>query len=572
MSRFLQLGPIEAFPPGGHTAKIEKHQLAVLRTDQGDVHVVDNRCPHEGYPLAQGKLDGCVLTCAWHNWKFDVRDGHATFGGEGVRVFPCRVRDGVLEVDLTEPDPEKLRAGYLKSLREGLFKYDNGRVFRDGIRLLQSGLSPRGLLLEAMRYDAIHAEYGTTHVLPMAADACRQFESFSELEVMHPIGNVLDLCGESNVRMPRRSVPDPAMNGTRDEVLRAIESEDLSRAEAIVRGAILSGTPLSEVDAWIYDACADHFLDFGHPLIYIVKAQEFFAEIPNVDRETLADIYGAMTYSIGVGTREDTLPYMRSYFRRFESVENELSSLFDKQLLDAPFDVERFRLAVLEGSTQEACDALFSALRAGVSTERIAIALVGAAAERLFRFDLDIERSLGVAENWLWATHRFTFASAVRNAVLRHKTPKSLRLLVQTLAFTHSGRKMDMPVDRRGNFTGEPASAEDIVQSIETKDPDRAVRRIVGYLESRVPIADLRRALFLYCTRDPFVRPIYAAHAIKVAVAAFEEYETHGDRTALLGAARFLASPVVNERRVERTITQSIRWVVDGQTPKKLTQ
>lgn len=572
MSRFLQLGPIDEFPPGGHTAKIEKHQLAVLRTEQGDVHVIDNRCPHEGYPLAQGKLDGCVLTCAWHNWKFDVRDGLAVLGGEGVRVFPCRVREGMLEVDVTEPDSEKLRAGYLKSLREGLFKYENGRVFRDALRLLQAGLSPRALLLEAMRYDAIHAEYGTTHVLPMGADACRQFECFAELEVMHPIGHVLDLCGESNVRMARRPVPEPAGNGTGDEVVKAIEAEDLSRAEALVRGAILSGVSLAEVDAWLYDACADHFLDFGHPLIYIVKAQEFFAHMQDVDRETLADIYGAMTYSIGVGTREDTLPYMRSYFRRFEAVEGELSSLFDKHRPDAPFDVERFRLVALEGSTQEACDALFSALRAGVSPERIAIALVHAASERLFRFDLDIERSLGVAENWLWATHRFTFASAVRNAVLRYKAPKALRLLVQTLAFTHTGRKMDMPVERRGDMTGEPASVDDIVESLASKDPDRAVRRIVGYLESGAPIADLRRAVFRYCTRDPFVRPIYVAHAIKVAVAAFEEYETHGDRASLLGAARFLASPVVCERRVERSISQSIRWVVDGQTPKKLTQ
>lgn len=572
MSRFLQLGPIDAFPPGGHTAKIEKHQLAVLRTDEGDVHVVDNRCPHEGYPLAQGKLDGCVLTCAWHNWKFDVRDGLAVLGGEGVRVFPCRVREGVLEVDLTEPDPEKLKAGYLKSLHEGLFKYDNGRVFRDGLRLLHSGLSPRALLLEAMHYDALHAEYGTTHVLPMAADACRQFECFTDLEVMHPIGNVLDLCGESNVRMPRRSIPEPVVNGTGDEVVKAIESEDLSRAEAIVRGAILSGAPRTEVEAWLYDACADHFLDFGHPLIYMVKVQEFFAEMKDVARETLADIYGAMTYSIGVGTREDTLPYMRSYFRRFEAVESELSSLFDKHDPDAPFDVERFRHIVLEGSTQEACDALFSALRARVSPERIAISLVGAAAERLFRFDLDIERNLGVAENWLWATHRFTFASAVRNAVLRHKTPKSLRLLVQTLAFTHTGRKMDSPVERRCDVTAESASVDDVVASLASKDPNRAVRRIVGYLDSGAPIADLRRAVFRYCTRDPFVRPIYVAHAVKLSVAAFEEYETHGDRAPLLGAARFLASPIVNERRVERSITQSIRWVADGQTPKKLTQ
>jgi nitrite reductase/ring-hydroxylating ferredoxin subunit len=572
MSRFLQLGPIEAYPPGGHTAKIEKQQLAVLRTEQGDVHIVDNRCPHEGYPLAQGKLDGCILTCAWHNWKFDVRDGLAVLGGEGVRVFPCRVREGVLEVDLAEPDPEKLKAGYLKSLREGLAKYDNGRVFRDGLRLLRAGLSPRALLFEAIHYDAIHAEYGTTHVLPMAADACRQFECFSELEVMHPIGHVLDLCGESNVRLPRRSVPEPMAVGTGEDVVRAIEAEDLSRAEAIVRGAILSGVSRTDVETWLYDACADHFLDFGHPLIYVVKAQEFFAEMPGVDLETLADIYGAMTYSIGVGTREDTLPYMHSYFRRFDAAEKELSFLIDKPSPDVPFDVERFRHLVLDGSTEEACDALLFTLRAGVSPERIAIALVGAASERFFRFDLDIERSLGVAENWLWATHRFTFASAVRNAVLRHKTPKTLRLLVQSLAFTHSGRKMDAPAERRCEITGETTSVDEIVTSLESKDANRSVRRIVGYLESGAPIADLRRAIFRYCTRDPFVRPIYMAHAVKVAAAAFEEYETHGDRMSLLAAARFLASPVVNERRVERSVAQSIRWVVDGQTRKKLTQ
>ena len=572
MSRFLPLGPIDAFPPGGHTAKIEKHQLAVLRTDQGEVHVVDNRCPHEGYPLAQGKLDGCVLTCAWHNWKFDVTDGHAVLGGEGVRVFPCRIREGLLEVDLAEPDPTKLRAGYWESLREGLFKWDNGRVFRDGLRLLQSGVTPRELLLEALRYDAIHAEYGTTHVLPMAADACRQFECFSGLELMHPIGNVLDMCGEANVRMPPRPVPDRLETGTREEVVQAIEVEDLTRAEAIVRGAILSGASRAEMDGWLYEACADHFLDFGHPLIYVVKAQEFFQELPEVDRQVLADIYGAMTYSIGVGTREDTLPYMRSYFKRFDAVAPELCALYGKDRPDAPFDVERFSHLALEGSVEEACEALFSALRAGVSPERIAIGYVRAASERFFRFDLEIERSLGVAENWLWATHRFTFASAARNAVLRHRTPKSLRFLVQTLAFTHTGRKMDAPIERRCALAGEKASADDIVAAIVGKDPERAVRRIVGYLEASAPIADLRRAVFRHCTRDPFVRPIYVAHAVKVAAAAFEEYEAHGDRTGILGMARFLASPVVCERRVERSIGQSIRWVAEGQTPKKLTQ
>lgn len=572
MSRFLPLGPLESFLTGGHTVKIEKHQLAVLRTEQGETHVVDNRCPHEGYPLAQGKLDGCVLTCAWHNWKFDVRDGRAVLGGEGVRVFPCRVNEGILEVDLTEPDPAQKRAYHWESLREGMFKNDNGRMFRDALRLLQTGLAPRVLLLEVIRYDAIHAEYGTSHVLPMAADACRQFEAFPGLDVIHPLGNVLDLCGEANVRMAPRPVPEPLVGGTGAEVVQAIEAEDLVRAEALVRGAILAGVPRADVDVWLYDACADHFLDFGHPLIYMVKAQEFFADVPHVDRAVLADIYGALTYSIGVGTREDTLPYMRSYFKRFAAVAGELTSLFGKDRPDAPFDVQGFRQSVLEGTVEAACEAVFSALRAHVAPERIAEALVGAAAERLFRYDIEIEKGLDIAENWLWATHRFTFAGAVRHAMLRHRTPKTLRFLVQTLAFTHTGKKLDAPVERRSPLKAEVASAQDVIAAIVAKDPDTAVRRMLGYLESHAPIADLRRAVYQYCTRDPFVLAVYVAHAVKVSVVAFEEYETHRDRWGLLAMARFLASPVMRERRVERRIAQSLCWVVDGQTPKKLTQ
>lgn len=572
MSRFLPLGPLSAFPPGGHTAKIEKHQLAVLRTENDEIHVVDNRCPHEGYPLAQGKLEGCVLTCAWHNWKFDVRDGHAVMGGEGVRVFPCRIREGNIEVDLTEPDPAKSIATFLKSLREGLFKYENGRVFRDGIRLLQAGMPARDLLLEAIHYDAIHAEYGSSHVLPMAADACRQLECFSGLDIMHPIGNVLDLCGESNVRLSPRTIPDPVLNGSREEFVRAIEAEDLAQAEGILRGAISAGAKMSEMDDWLYDACADHFLDFGHPLIYVVKLQEFMRDMPEIKPTVFADVYGAIAYSIGTGTREDTLPYMRSYFKRFDAVSEELYQGYGHDRPDAPFDDQEFIRLALEGTVAEASDSMFAALKEGVAPDRIATALVKAASERLFRFDLEIEKSLGVAENWLWATHRFTFASAVRNALHRFRHPKSLRFLVQTLAFTHSGRKMDAPVEHRLSTRAEAGSVAEIIAAIAKKDPEKAVRSIAGYLDAKANVADFRQAIFQYCTRDPFVRPIYVAHAVKVAVAAFEEYEMHGDRTALLGMARFLASPIVCERRVERSISQSIRWVVDGQTPKKLTQ
>ena len=46
-------------------------QIAVFNIDN-QIFAIDNRCPHEGYPLDQGSFnDSCILTCNWHNWKFN---------------------------------------------------------------------------------------------------------------------------------------------------------------------------------------------------------------------------------------------------------------------------------------------------------------------------------------------------------------------------------------------------------------------------------------------------------------------------------------------------------------------
>ena len=73
-------------------------QIALFKAG-GQVYAVDNRCPHEGYPLAQGHVDdNCVLTCNWHNWKFRLQDGKCILGGDHVRGYPVKNENGDLWV------------------------------------------------------------------------------------------------------------------------------------------------------------------------------------------------------------------------------------------------------------------------------------------------------------------------------------------------------------------------------------------------------------------------------------------------------------------------------------------
>ena len=67
-------------------------QILLLHTGRG-VFACANRCPDEGYPLSEGTLgDGCVLTCNWHNWKFDLAAGVTLVGGDALPRYPVRSR------------------------------------------------------------------------------------------------------------------------------------------------------------------------------------------------------------------------------------------------------------------------------------------------------------------------------------------------------------------------------------------------------------------------------------------------------------------------------------------------
>ena len=48
----------------------------ILFVKQNDkVFVIDNRCPHQGCGFSGGKLDGLVIVCPCHEWRFNLETG-----------------------------------------------------------------------------------------------------------------------------------------------------------------------------------------------------------------------------------------------------------------------------------------------------------------------------------------------------------------------------------------------------------------------------------------------------------------------------------------------------------------
>jgi len=69
----------------------------------GAYHAVDNVCLHRGGPLADGVIAGCIVTCPWHGWQFDVTTGALVQDPSvGVSRHETRIVGDDVQVRLTD--------------------------------------------------------------------------------------------------------------------------------------------------------------------------------------------------------------------------------------------------------------------------------------------------------------------------------------------------------------------------------------------------------------------------------------------------------------------------------------
>jgi nitrite reductase (NADH) small subunit/3-phenylpropionate/trans-cinnamate dioxygenase ferredoxin subunit len=103
MRKFVPVCPVDAIPPGGAKAfAVGDYEVAVFNVG-GTFYAIDNTCPHQGGPLAEGWIDGAIVTCPWHAWCFDVRDGRMTLSDlASVDAFDVQVVDSTVAIS-SEP-------------------------------------------------------------------------------------------------------------------------------------------------------------------------------------------------------------------------------------------------------------------------------------------------------------------------------------------------------------------------------------------------------------------------------------------------------------------------------------
>ena len=101
MAKWVKIAAVEELPPGSCGEYVAGERIVALFNVGGDFYALDGICPHQGGPLGKGALAGCIVTCPWHGFQFDVTTGqHQTSQSLVQPRFSVKVENGEVWVDV----------------------------------------------------------------------------------------------------------------------------------------------------------------------------------------------------------------------------------------------------------------------------------------------------------------------------------------------------------------------------------------------------------------------------------------------------------------------------------------
>ena len=68
--------------------RLAGRDLALFRNGSGGIGALEDVCPHRRMRLSLGKVQGGLLTCAYHGWTFDCEGRGESPGTPKLRAAP----------------------------------------------------------------------------------------------------------------------------------------------------------------------------------------------------------------------------------------------------------------------------------------------------------------------------------------------------------------------------------------------------------------------------------------------------------------------------------------------------
>ncbi len=509
---------------GSKIIKIDGKQIALFLR-HGEIYACNNRCPHEGYPLKEGNISGdCILTCNWHNWKFDLKSGENLYGGDRLRTYPVRIEDGTILLNVADL-PKSVRAKQaLNNLQASFERHEYDRMAREIVRFEKAG----GDALDTVRHtiawthDKFEAGMASTHAHIAAADwlSLRQARAETPAARLMAVHEIIAYLAWDCQREPSYPYPQGSTAWVEDDFVQAIEAEDEAVAIAHVRGALEAGLTWHDMERGFARAALAHYLNFGHGAIYVIKTGELLEKLGDSVAEPLLLL---LTRGLVMSRREDLIPE----FREYTAIKQSWTEPGDKRVTSGDFEglgpVPAMKLAA----------------QAAQDPQELYHILFERSCRSLLRFDLAKQDAtdIVVTQNcsWLDVSHEITFANAAHRLSVKYPELWHDTLLQMCCFFGRNAKFQDLAV------------SESDWQIERPDDPE-------------VFLNGIKDSLFDHSQAEFIV----SAHLIKMTYAVADEIalapQAAWKNILLAGLNRFLNSPL-KRRHSLRTAYQALSIV-----------
>lgn len=596
---YLRAGTVEELRSRGCLVIRAADRPVAVFDDRGTPRAIDNRCPHLGFPLSRGSIRDGIITCPWHNARFDAASG-CTFDlwADDVPAFDVQVRDGVIWV-ASHPRGADPAAAALLRLREGM-EHNLSLICAKAVLALDGhGVAVTDVVREAALFGSEGRDdwsAGLTILTAMANILPALSARSGYLALFSGIRHVASDCDGRPARRERR--PLDGSDASLPRLGQWLEYWTLVRhrdaAERTLLTAVERGASPAELAAMVFTAATGRFFaDGGHMLDFCNKAFELLDLIgweqaprvlPAVVRPLVAargsEETNAWRYPL------DLVPLVHEADGRL------VRALQEGQGCDWAGE-ESLADAILGDSPRQILDAIVEAARDGARPHQLGKALAYAAALRVARFGPTNELS-----DWIAALHTFTYCNAIHQVLKRFRHEPSLpapapppapevgagadacggpavpaahriaRGVLHGAMAVYLDRFLNVPPTRlpgeRESATevtveGPEAQLEHLLQLFDARQNGDAPARLVHhYLESGHPAAALIEAL-----ATAVVREDADFHTYQMLEASLRQYEEWGDtrpgRNILIALTRYIAAHSPTQRAALQTATTALR-------------
>ena len=548
----------------------------VLWRSAGHVYALDNRCPHMGFPLDRGTCRDGILTCHWHQARFDLRTG-GTFDqfADDVQVFPVQVRGEEIWVDVGgERDP---RAHARARLRDGLEQDIRLVLAKSAIALLDQDGDDREPLRIGLEFGAHHRRLGWGQGLTMLTCFGNLLPYLDAEERPRAVYQGLDAVSRETAGAAQRFVlkplpgPTPAPSTLKRWFRQFLAVRDEEGAERVLVSAVRTGERPAELAELLFAAATDYrYLQIGHALDFVNKALEAL-DLVGWEPDLAEAVLSSLVPGIAAGSRQEESNAWRHPL--------DLVALLEQAFPQLPGALAQGRQAqgawvgrvalaeqVLADDPQATVEALLQALREGATPEQVAGAVSYAAAVRIARFHLSNEFG-----DWDTTLHTFTFAHAVHMGLRRIATLPEAEAAQAELLRGVGDAAMSIYLDRFLNIPPtripEPQPNGD--------QPERMLEQLLPQLDTQQQVNEAAELVARYLCEGGDERHLLAQlgqallredrdfHSIQAVEAAFSEYEllagTPEATHVLIAAARYLAAHAPTPRAQGQTYQIALR-------------